>query len=84
MNKVGEMNRSLVSMMEVIPTQGYIGLALGSIGLSAILRMVGKKDAAVFVGQWPPTFLLLSLTYKLLHPSSESSNDVRSIESAAA
>ena len=58
-------------MMETVPTQAYLGAALGSIALSAGLRLAGKKDAAIFVGQWPPTFILFGLAYKLLRPSDE-------------
>ena len=57
--------------MEEVPTQAYLGAALGSIALSALLRIFGKKDAALFVGQWPPTFILFALAYKLLRPSDE-------------
>jgi hypothetical protein len=57
--------------MEEVPTQAYLGAALGSIALSALLRIFGKKDAAIFVGQWPPTFILFALAYKLLRPSDE-------------
>jgi hypothetical protein len=32
-------------MMEAVPTQVYLGAALGSIALSALLRLAGKKDA---------------------------------------
>ena len=39
--------------------------------LAAGLRLSGKKDAAMFVGQWPPTFILFGLAYKLLRPSDE-------------
>jgi hypothetical protein len=60
-----------LKLMEAVPTQAYLGAAVGSIALSAILRMLGKKDAAVFVGQWPPTFILFALAYKLLRPSDE-------------
>ncbi len=60
-----------LEMMEVVPTQANLGAALGSIALSAGLRLAGKKDAAIFVGQWPPTFLLFGLAYKLLRPSDE-------------
>ena len=66
-----ERKDSYLRMMERIPTQGYLGAALGSIALSALLRVFGKKDAAVFVGQWPPTFILFALAHKLLEPSSE-------------
>ena len=48
-----------------------IGAAVGAIGLSRLLRVFGKKDAAVFVGQWPPTFILFALAYKRLRPSDE-------------
>ena len=60
-----------LKLMEAVPTQAYLGAALGSIALSAILRVLGKKDAAIFVGQWPPTFILFALAYKLLRPSDE-------------
>ena len=53
-----------------IPEKVWYGLALGAIGASAWLRL-GKKDHwALFVGQWPPTFLLLGLFHRLLRPGS--------------
>jgi hypothetical protein len=60
---------TVLETMETIPTRGYLGAALAAIALSAALRLFGKKDAAVFVGQWPPTFILFALAYKLLRPS---------------
>ena len=60
-----------LKLMEAVPTQAYLGAAVGSIALSAVLRVFGKKDAAIFVGQWPPTFILFALAYKLLRPSDE-------------
>jgi hypothetical protein len=60
-----------LKLLETVPTQAYLGAALGAIVLSALLRVFGKKDAALFVGQWPPTFLLFAVTSKLLRPSDE-------------
>ena len=34
-------------------------LTLGSIGASMALFLAGKKNAAIFVGLWPPTFQAL-------------------------
>ena len=34
-------------------------LTLGSIGASIGLYLAGKKELAIFVGLWPPTFLAL-------------------------
>ena len=58
-------------MMERVPTQGYLGAALASIGVSLLLRILGYKEMALFVGQWPPTFILMALAHKLLQPSAE-------------
>ena len=40
--------------------------AVGSILISAALFLMGKRDWSIFVGQWPPTFLLFGLFHKLL------------------
>ena len=71
MDEAIERKDSYLRMMERVPTQGYLGAALGALGLSALLRLAGKKDAAIFVGQWPPTLILLALVHKLLRPSAE-------------
>ncbi|HKQ07445.1 MAG TPA: hypothetical protein VJ464_20135 [Blastocatellia bacterium] len=34
-------------------------LTLGSIGASIALYIAGKKDLAIFIGLWPPTFQAL-------------------------
>jgi len=61
----------LMRSMEAVPTQMYWGLAMGSVLLSAMFYVVGKRNTALFIGQWPPTFLALALLYKLLRPSRE-------------
>ncbi len=62
---------NITQYLERIPTQGYIGLALGSVVLSALLYISGRRSTALFVGQWPPTFAAFALIYKLLRPSQE-------------
>jgi hypothetical protein len=42
---------------------------MGSIVISAILKLMGKDNWALFVGQWPPTFLVLAIFHKVLRPS---------------
>ena len=66
-----ERKDSYLRMMEAVPTQVYLSAALGSMGLSAVLRLLGFKDMALFVGQWPPTFLLMAIVHKILRPSHE-------------
>ena len=55
---MGDIVDTYLKAMEEVPTRAYLGAAVGSIALSALLRVFGKKDAAIFVGQWPPTFIL--------------------------
>jgi hypothetical protein len=52
-----------------IAEETWYWLALGSIGISAILKVSGKDNWALFVGQWPPTFLLFGLYHRLIRPS---------------
>lgn len=40
--------------------------AVTSILASALLFLTGKRDWSMFVGQWPPTFLLFGLYHKLI------------------
>ncbi len=49
-----------------LPSSSYLGLAIGSIAASAVLKVVGKDDWALFVGQWAAPFLLLGVYNKLV------------------
>lgn len=53
---------------ESVPEEGWYWLALLSIGLSAALKFSGKDNWALFVGQWPPTFLLFGLYNRVVKP----------------
>ena len=52
-----------------VPEEAWYWAALGSIIVSASLFLLGKRDWSIFVGQWPPTFLLFGLFHKMLRPS---------------
>ena len=71
MDQALERPAAYLRMMEKVPTGAYMGAALAAIAGSATLRVLGKKEAAIFVGQWPPTFILFGLACKLLRPSHE-------------
>lgn len=49
-----------------LPSDLFLWLAMGSIAISLGYKIAGKNDKALFVGQWPPTFLLLGLYNKLV------------------
>jgi hypothetical protein len=50
-----------------LPGEFWYWAALASIISSAILFVSNKRDWSLFVGQWPPTFLLFGMFHKLIH-----------------
>jgi hypothetical protein len=56
------------TVTDSIPEQAWYWAALASVAASAGLWLAGKRDWSTFVGQWPPTFLLLGLFHKQLRP----------------
>jgi hypothetical protein len=41
-------------------------MALGSMGASAVLKILGRDEWALFVGQWAPAFLIMGLYNKVV------------------
>jgi hypothetical protein len=64
-----EAQQTFFRITDDIPEEAWYWAALGSIGISAMLKLADKDDWAIFVGQWPPTFLLFGLYHRLVHPS---------------
>ena len=57
---------AIESQTSRIPSWGYLAAAFGSIAASAILKMVGKHDWALFVGQWPVAFMVMGVYNKIV------------------
>ncbi len=65
---MGKGQQEYFRVTDDIPEQTWYWLALGSIGLSAVLKVMNKDHWALFVGQWPPTFLLLGVFHRVVRP----------------
>ena len=63
--------RKFFTIGDNVPEETWYWLALGSIGLSAGLKLTKRDHWALFVGQWPPTFILFGLYHRLIRPSSK-------------
>jgi hypothetical protein len=63
--------QGLMGAIEQLPATVYLYGTLGSMGASLLLRLLGRKDFANFVGLWPPTILSLAMLNKMLRPSKE-------------
>jgi hypothetical protein len=68
-DKAATTQQQFFRVTDNIPEETWYWLALSSIGLSAILKLSGKDNLAIFVGQWPPTFILFGLYHRLVRPS---------------
>ena len=62
----GALTKTIEHYTSQVPSGVYLSLAIGSIGLSLGLRILGNKDASQFVGHWVPTILLLGVYNKLV------------------
>jgi hypothetical protein len=58
----------------------FLGLALGSMAISAILKLSGKNHWALFVGQWAAPFLIMGNYNKMVK---QQGSDATSLASAA-
>ncbi len=52
--------------MAKLPSDVWLGAALGSIGLALSLKLCGRRDDSLFVGQWAAPILLLGVYMKLV------------------
>lgn len=55
-----------------IPEQAWYWLAVGSIFTSLGFKLANKDHMALFIGQWPPTFILFALFHRVLRPGNNS------------
>jgi len=62
----GRFTGAIESQTSKIPSAGYLAAAFGAIATSAILKIAGKDDWALFVGQWPAAFMLMGVYNKMV------------------
>lgn len=64
--KEGPVAAAIEEYTSRIPSDVYLWAALGSMAISATLKVMKKDEEALFVGQWAPSFLLLGVYNKLV------------------
>jgi len=60
------MTRAIEEYTSRVPSGAYLSLAVGAIGVSALLHLAGRKEDAQFIGHWVPTILIMGLYNKLV------------------
>lgn len=62
----GTVARTMEQQTAKLPSDIFLWAALGSIGTSAVLRLMGKKNASLFVGDWVAPFMLFGVYNKIV------------------
>ncbi len=57
---------AIESQTSRIPSSGYLAAAVSAMGASAVLKILGRDDWALFVGQWAPAFLIMGVYNKMV------------------
>ena len=65
-HREGPVARGIEQQTAKLPSDTFLWAAMGSIGTSLALKLAHKDQAANFVGQWAPTFLILGMYNKMV------------------
>jgi hypothetical protein len=61
-----EVTGAIERQTSMVPSSLFLGLALGSMAVSAALKLSGKNHWALFVGQWAAPFLIMGNYNKMV------------------
>lgn len=62
---------AIFQVLDAVPGQVWYIAGVVSILASAYCQFTDRKQMALFIGQWPPTFFAVGLYHKLVRPGSE-------------
>jgi hypothetical protein len=65
-HREGAITAAIENYTSMVPSGTYLSVAMGCIGVSALLHLSGRKEDAQFVGHWVPTILILGLYNKFV------------------
>ena len=65
-HREGVVARSIEQQTAKLPSDWFLWSAVGSMGASLALMLMGQEKKANFIGQWAPSFLILGLYNKLV------------------
>lgn len=61
-----QFTKTLETYTAVIPSTGYLAVAIGAMGLSLACQAAGRGKWGNFIAQWVPTWLIIGLYNKLV------------------
>ena len=82
-HKEGKVAKTIEKQTAKIPSDVFLWAALGSMAVSAGLKIAGQKTTALFVGQWAAPFLLLGVYNKIVKLEGSDKDDKNPISGYA-
>ena len=64
--KEGPVARAIEEQTAKIPSDVFLWAAIGAMGVSLALKIMGRNHNSLFVGQWPAPFLLMGIYNKIV------------------
>ncbi|MEO8773682.1 MAG: hypothetical protein ABI295_07295 [Xanthomarina sp.] len=74
-HKEGKVAKSIEKETSKLPSDLFLWSAVGAMGASLTLKLLGKKNTALFIGQWASPFLLLGIYNKLVKQDGHDKDD---------
>jgi hypothetical protein len=65
-HREGSIARAIEQQTAKLPSDAFLWAAVGSMGLSLALEIMGEEKKANFVGHWAPTLLIFGLYNKMV------------------
>ncbi len=62
----GVVAKTIENQTAKLPSDFFLRAAVGAIGVSAVLELMGNEEKSRFVGQWVSPFLILGLYNKIV------------------
>lgn len=62
----GKTTKAIEKRTSRIPSGVYLAASIAAMGTSLVLKCMGRKNSALFVGQWAAPFLIMGLYNKLV------------------
>jgi hypothetical protein len=73
--KEGQIAKAIEGQTSRLPSDTFLWAAVGAMTASLTLKLLKKDEAAMFIGQWAPSLLILGLYNKIVklegHDSTE-------------
>jgi hypothetical protein len=74
-HREGSLARMLEDQTAKLPSDTFLWAAAASMAASLTLKVMGQKHAALFIGQWAPSFLLLGIYNKIVKVAGHDKED---------